>query len=180
MRWSLPPAVALSMRGAAAGSAWPCPPFSSGSRGPGRSDSIGSTGRSRPTGLASRPTDPRRSWRTSCLSLRGELKDASDLGEFGAARDPRRSRTAGIRPCPRCGPSAASSNAGGPWTAAAASAGPPPPRGWYLPDVAAAAGRAGQLRHRRGAGHQGRLARRGAQRPSRCTAAWSARGRWPW
>ena len=54
---------------------------------------------------------------------------------------------------------------------------PAPPPGWYLPDVADRPRRAGQLRHRRGAGHQGRHARSRCSTASRCTAAWSVS--WP-
>ena len=109
---------------------------------------------------------------------RRELKDTSDLGEFGAAairRGPGRPRHR--RPCPRSAPSAASSSDAGPWTAAAASDGPPRRPAGTCPTRPIAARRAGQLRHRRGAGDQGGHVTSRCSTASRCTAAWSAS--WP-
>lgn len=60
------------------------------------------------------------------LTTRRELKDTSDLGEFGAAAISLPLVDRGVTPCPRSAPSAGV----GPWTADAAFAAPPlPPDG---------------------------------------------------
>jgi hypothetical protein len=93
---------------------------------------------------ADRPDGPRQPANRSprdledlVLTLRGELKDSSDLGEFGAAAIHRALRTRGMEALPAVRTIGRILERHGALDGRRRVRRPPPPVGWYLPDVAA-------------------------------------------
>jgi putative transposase len=93
---------------------------------------------------ASRPRGPRQPANRSpreledlVLTLRRELKDTSDLGEFGAAAIHRTLQDRGVRPVPSVRTLGRILERRGALDGRKRRRRPAPPPGWYLPDVAA-------------------------------------------
>src|SRR5512135_1214104 len=93
---------------------------------------------------ADRPDGPRQPANRSphdledlVLTLRGELKDSSDLGDFGAAAIHRALQARGIEALPAVRTIGRILERRGALDGRRRVRRPPPPVGWYLPDVAA-------------------------------------------